>query len=144
MAINSRVARSVRDMRSKLRDLAAAEHGEATARTTSAAAQVTAEEQTLEETLDEAEDTLTGIKSVYALDDVAGLVACQREAIVDATRAHAAAAEIASLSEQRLKSRIRQLKTAERVVEMVKEDRNTREAKAEQLANDDLVNARRR
>jgi hypothetical protein len=144
MAINSRVARSVRDMRSKLRDLAAAEHGEATTRTTAAAAHVAAEQQTLEDTLDEAEDTLTGIKSVYALDDVAGLVACQREAIVDATKAHTAATEVASLAEARLKSRIRQLKTAERVVEMVRDDRNVREAKAEQLAHDDLVNARRR
>ncbi len=144
MTINSRVARSVRNMRSKLRDLAAAEHGEATARSTAAAAHVANEEQRLEDTLDEAEDTLTNMTSVYALDSVAGLVACQREAIVDAAKAQTAANEVSSLTDARLKSRIRQLKTAERVVEMVKEDRAVREAKAEQHAQDDLVNARRK
>jgi flagellar export protein FliJ len=144
MTINSRVARSVRDLRSRLRDLAAAEHGEASAKTTAAAAHVTNQEQLLEDTLDEAEDTLTGITNVYALDQVAGMVACQREAIVDATTAHTEATEVANLAEARLRSRIRQLKTAERVVEMVQEHRNAREARAEQGAQDDLVNARRK
>ncbi|MFT3694182.1 MAG: hypothetical protein QM831_13640 [Kofleriaceae bacterium] len=130
-------------MRTKLRDLAAAEHGQATARTQAAAAQVAAEEQTLEDTLDEAEDTLTGITNVYALDDVAGLVACQRQAIVDAETSRKAAAVAAEKTEAHLRTRVRQLKTAERVVEMIKEDRAHRDAKAEQLANDDLVNARR-
>ena len=49
MTINSRVARSVRDLCSRLRDLAAAEHGEATAKTTAAAAHVTTQEQLLED-----------------------------------------------------------------------------------------------
>ena len=144
MTITSRVARSVRDMRSKLRDLAAAEHGEAAARTNAAAAHVATEQQLLEDTLDEAEDTLTGITNVYALDSVAGLVACQREAIVDAAKAHTEATEVANLAEARLRSRIRQLKTAERVVELVADARSNREAKAEQHAHDDLVNARRK
>ncbi|MEO6777322.1 MAG: hypothetical protein ABI467_30620 [Kofleriaceae bacterium] len=144
MTINSRVARSVRDLRSRLRDLAAAEHGEATAKTSAAAAHVSSQEQLLEDTLDEAEDTLTGITNVYGLDHVAGLVAHHREAIVDATTAHAAAAEIANLAEARLRSRIRQLKTAERVVEMVQDHHAAREVRAEQGAHDDLVNARRK
>jgi flagellar export protein FliJ len=144
MTINSRVARSVRDLRSRMRDLAAAEHGEATAKTTAAAAHVSDQEQRLEDTLDEAEDTLTGITNIYALDHVAGMVACQREAIVDATTAHAEATEVANLAEARLRSRIRQLKTAERVVEMVRDHRNAREVRAEQGAHDDLVNSRRK
>jgi hypothetical protein len=144
MTINPRVARSVRDMRSRLRDLAAAEHGEATAATTAAAVHVATQEQYLEDTLDEAEDVLAAVTNVYALDDVAGMVACQRELIGDATTAHAAATEVAYLAEARLKARIRQLKTAERVVELARDDRTSREAKAEQHASDDLVNARRR
>jgi hypothetical protein len=144
MTINSRVARSVRDLRSRLRDLAAAEHGDATAKTTAAAAHVTNQEQRLEDTLDEAEDTLTGITNVYALDHVAGMVASQREAIADATTAHQQATEVASLSEGRLRSRIRQLKTAERVVEMVRDHRDARDARAEQGAHDDLVGSRRK
>ncbi len=142
MAINSRVARSVRDMRSKLRDLAAAEHGEAAAAKKRAETQIALEEMLLEDTLDEAEDTLTGITSVYALDSVAGLVECQRLAITTAQHAHSAAAEVTNLAEARLRARIRQLKTAERVVEMVKEERDVRDAKAEQLANDDLASSR--
>ncbi|CAN5674909.1 hypothetical protein BH11MYX1_BH11MYX1_56280 [soil metagenome] len=129
-------------MRSKLRDLAAAEHGEATAATRRAETRVAVEETLLEDTLDEAEDTLTGITSVYALDQVAGLVECQRLAITNAQQAHSTAAEVANLAEARLRARIRQLKTAERVVELGKEERAVREAKAEQLANDDLVHAR--
>ena len=144
MTINPRVARSVRDMRSKLRDLAAAEHGDANRKTRSAAAYVETQEQTLEDTLDEAEDMLAGVTNVYALDNVAGLVACQREAIVDAAKAHTDATEVSNLAEARLRVRIRQLKTAERVVEMANASRTTREAKAEQHANDDLVNSRRR
>jgi len=144
MTINPRTARSVRDMRSKLRDLAAAEHGEASARTATAAAHVAHHEQALEDTLDEAEDTLTGITNVYALDDVAGMVASQRHAISEAAAAHAQAHELATHAEVRLRSRIRQLKTAERVVEMVNDHREQREARAEQGAHDDLVNARRR
>lgn len=144
MTINPRIARSVRDMRSKLRDLAAAEHGEANAKTAAAAARVADEQQALEDTLDEAEDTLTGITNVYALDSVAGLVACQREAIVEASTAHARATEVATVAEAQLRTRIRQLKTAERVVELVKDHRDARDARAEQGAQDDLVNARRR
>lgn len=144
MTINSRVARSVRDLRSRLRDLAAAEHGEATAKTTAAAAHVSTQEQLLEDTLDEAEDTLTGITNVYHLDHVADLVASRREAIADATTAHAAATVVATHAEAQLRSRIRQLKTAERVVELVQEHRVAREVRAEQGAHDDLVNARRK
>jgi flagellar biosynthesis chaperone FliJ len=144
MTINPRIARSVRDMRSKLRDLAAAEHGEASAKTAAAAAHVSNEEQALEDTLDEAEDTLTGITNVYALDNVAGLVACQREMIVAANSAHAQATEVANRAEAHLRTRIRQLKTAERVVELVKDYRTARDNRAEQGAQDDLVNARRR
>ncbi|HEY0251398.1 MAG TPA: hypothetical protein VGC41_07710 [Kofleriaceae bacterium] len=130
-------------MRSKLRDLAAAEHGQATARTQAATASVARKAQVLEDTLDEAEDTLTGITSVYELDNVAGLVECQRLAIVDAEKTRVGFVEAEKTTEAQLRSRIRQLKTAERVVEMVKEQRAVREARAEQSANDDLVNARR-
>jgi hypothetical protein len=144
MTINSRVARSVRDLRSRLRDLAAAEHGEATVATQVAAGQVAIQQQRLEDTLDEAEDVLATVTHVYALDHVAERVASQRHAIGEAATAHAAAAEISNLAEARLKSRIRQLKTAERVVERVVEHRVSREAKAEQNASDDLVNARRK
>jgi flagellar biosynthesis chaperone FliJ len=144
MTINPRVARSVRDMRSKLRDLAAAEHGVANAKTAAAAAHVAHQEQALEDTLDDAEDTLTGITNIHDFDHVAGLVASHREAIVEASTAHSQATEVATRAEAHLRTRIRQLKTAERVVELVKDHRDARDARAEQGAQDDLVNARRR
>lgn len=144
MAINSRMARSVRDVRAKLRDLAAAEHSLATSRTASAAAQVDDEHARLEDTLDEAEGQLASATNVYQLDDVHGVVASQREAIVAAIATHTAATEVSELSAARLRARTRQLKTAEKVVELVHHQRARRESKVDQRRNDDLVTAARR
>jgi hypothetical protein len=144
MSINSRVARSVRDVRAKLRDLAAAEHTTAASKTAVAAARVDDEHARLEDTLDEAEDALEACTNVYELDAIHGLVASQREAIVDAVASHSAAAELSDLSSVRLRARTRQLKTAERVVEQVRHERARRESKIDQRRNDDLTTARRR
>jgi hypothetical protein len=144
MTINSRVARSVRDMRSKLRDLAAAEHGVAATQTALAAARVGHEQARLEDTLDEAEHHLTAVTNVHQLDDIGGIVASHRAAIDDAVLGHLSASEIADLSAARLRARTRQLKTSERVVENVRRDRARAESKNEQGRNDDLSSARRR
>ena len=144
MTINPRVAKSVREMRARLRDLAAAEHGHAQSKTAAAADHVADQHALLEDTLDEAEDTLTSITNVYALDDIANLVVSQRAAIMDAEKLHSAATEIAELAHARLRARIRQLKTAERVVELVDRERTSREARTEQRSHDDLTSARRR
>ena len=141
MAINSRIARSVRDVRAKLRDLAAAEHSVAASRTASAAAQVDDEHARLEDTLDEAEDALASATNVYQLDEVHGMVTSQREAIVAAVATHTAATEISELSAARLRARTRQLKTAEKVVEQVHHQRARRESKIDQRRNDDLTTA---
>jgi len=139
MAINSRIARSVRDVRAKLRDLAAAEHSAAASRTAFAAAQVDDEHALLEDTLDEAEEQLASATNVYQLDDVHGIVTSQREAIVAAVATHTAATEISELSAARLRARTRQLKTAEKVVEQVHHQRARRESKIDQRRNDDLT-----
>jgi flagellar export protein FliJ len=144
MTINSRVARSVRDVRAKLRDLAAAEHTSAASRTAAAATRVDDEHARLEETLDEAEDQLAAVTNVHDLDTIHGLVASQRAAIDDAAATHTAAAEVSDLSAMRLRARTRQLKTAERVVELVRHERARRESKIDQRRNDDLTTAARR
>jgi len=141
MAINSRIARSVRDMRAKLRDLAAAEHSIAASRTALAAAHVDDEHARLVDTIDEAEDQLASATNIYQLDDIHGVVASQREAIVAAVATHTAATEVAELSAARLRARTRQLKTAEKVVELVQHQRARRESKIDQRRNDDLVTA---
>ncbi len=144
MTINSRVARSVRDVRAKLRDLAAAEHTTAASQTARAAARVDDEHARLEDTLDEAEDALEAVTCVHQLADIHGLVASQREAIDAAVISHTAATEIAELSAARLRARTRQLKTAERVVELVRHERALRDSKIDQRRNDDLVTSARR
>jgi hypothetical protein len=144
MTINSRVARSVRDMRSKLRDLAAAEHGAAASKTAIAAAHVDHAHACLEDSLDEAEHHLTAVTNVHQLADIGGIVASHRAAIDDAVLVHLTASEIADLSAARLRARTRQLKTSERVVENVRHARARAESKSEQGRNDDLTTARRR
>ncbi|HEY3805511.1 MAG TPA: hypothetical protein VGL61_23040 [Kofleriaceae bacterium] len=144
MTINSRVARSVRDVRAKLRDLAAAEHTTAASQTAAAAARVDDEHARLEDTLDEAEDQLAAVTSVHQLDTIHSLVASQRAAIDDAVVTHTAALEVSDLSSMRLRARTRQLKTAERVVELVRHERARRDSKIDQRRNDDLTTAARR
>jgi hypothetical protein len=144
MSINSRVARSVRDVRAKLRDLAAAEHTAAASNTAMAAARVDDEHARLEDTLDEAEGALEACTNVYALADIHGLVESQREMITAAVASHSAAAEVSDLSSARLRARTRQLKTSERVVEQVHTARARRESKIDQRRNDDLTTARRK
>jgi hypothetical protein len=144
MTINSRVARSVRDVRAKLRDLAAAEHTSAASHTAMAAARVHDEHARLEDTLDEAEDALEAVTCVHQLADIHSLVESQREAIDAAVVSHTAATEFSELSAARLRARTRQLKTAERVVELVRHERARRDSKIDQRRNDDLVTSARR
>jgi hypothetical protein len=144
MSINSRVARSVRDVRAKLRDLAAAEHSTAVSNTAMAAARVDDEHSRLEDTLDEAEGALEACTNVHQLASIHSLVEGQREMICAAIASHCAAAEVADLSSARLRARTRQLKTSERVVEQVRHARARRESKIDQRRNDDLTTARRK
>ena len=144
MTINPRVARALRQMRSRLRDLAAAEHGDAQSKTAAAANHVANQQSQLEDTLDEAEDTLAAATTVHALHDVGDLVGSHRVAITDAVALHSAATQISDLAHARLRARIRQLKTAERVLELIDRDRTVLEKRAEQLGHDDLTSSRRR
>jgi hypothetical protein len=142
MTISPRAARAVRKLREQMRDLAAAEHGAAMS-TTAAAAAVVAQEQTLlVQTQVGAAAELARANSVYALDQVSDHIAAQRCAVVDAQASHAATVPLTDLAAARLRARIRQLKTAERVVELIDEERAQTAAKAEQRAADDLNAAR--
>lgn len=144
MTIDARVARTVRAVRAKLRELAAAEHQTAANATQAAAATKTAEETQLAELLDGASGVLCGVTSVHELDDLGDLVASQRASCDAASGSYDAAQQISELSAARLRARTRQLKTAERVVEIIRHERARRESKADQLRNDDLSTARRR
>ncbi|HEY1546344.1 MAG TPA: hypothetical protein VGG28_00920 [Kofleriaceae bacterium] len=144
MSINSRVARSVRDVRAKLRDLAVAEHTTAASNTAMAAARVDDEHARLEDTLDEAEGALETCTNVHQLANIHSLVEGQRQQITAAVASHTAAAELSELSSALLRARTRQLKTSERVVEQVRHERARRDSKIDQRRNDDLTTARRK
>jgi len=144
MTINPRVARSLRELRSRLRDLAAAEHGDAQSKATAAATHVANRQSELEDTLDEAEDVLASATTVHTLHDIDNLVGSHRAAITDAVALHSTATQISDLAHARLRARIRQLKTAERVVELIDRERTTHEKRTEQRGHDDLSSSRRR
>jgi hypothetical protein len=143
MTISSKAADTVRKMRALLRDVAAAEAGHAAAQTEVAAAAVESEQVRLRTTTTEATVALHAVTNVHALDQISDVVACQHANVATAEAGHVAATRVSDLATARLRGRIRQLKTVERVVEQIRDERNVREAKAEQSRNDDL-NARRR
>ena len=143
MTISSRAARGVRKVRAQLRDLAAAEHGRAASTSAAAATAVATEHASLVDTTAAASVALAQVTSVHTFDQIGDLLASQRASVISAEAAHAAANAVTDLAAVRLRARIRQLKTVERVVELIDRERTTHEAKTEQRAHDDL-NARRR
>ena len=105
----------------------------------------TNEEQLLEDTLDEAEDTLTGITNVYALDHVAGLGRVPARS--DRRRGEGAHRGDRGREPRRSAAAVADPPVEDRRTRRRDGRRNTaRPAKpnAEQHAHDDLVNARRK
>lgn len=138
-----RVVRSLVDARTRMRDLAAAAHtSAATAR--DAAAQALADEQdALDSHLDEATGVLATVTSVYDLDRIAEATGGYRYAVADATERHAGAHAASEATARHLRDRTRQLRTAEKLVEIIEDARTKQDARAEQRGLDDLT-ARRR
>lgn len=143
MTIKPRVARALKDARTRLRDVAAAAHSTASAQSDRSARQLEAEQQTLESALDEAASALATATSVLELDRVADTTGAYRLSLADAMQRHADLAAVTQTTADRLRERTRQLKTAERVVELVEERRARSESRAEQRRTDDMASRRR-
>ena len=143
MTIKPRVVRALRDARTRMRDAAAAEHSVTTTAREHAAQKLADERAALEAALDSAADTLAAARTVHEVDRVAESTGVYRLAVVDATAHHTQAITAQNATAARLHERTRQLKTAERLVDMVEDFRAKREATAEQRSTDDMA-ARRK
>ena len=129
MTINPRAVRVLRDARTRLREAAAAEHSIAASDRDAAAERLSNEHDSLEATLDDAGAQLADARTVHDLDQVAAIVVSHRDAITVASKTHADASTVADQTAGRLRERARQLKTAERLVDMSDRMRADREAR---------------
>jgi len=144
MTIKPRTIRSLRDVRERMRDVAAAHHGRAAHACAAANEHLAREENTLVEYLDDVEDTLSEIKSVYELDRIAAQAAELRRAVATAVNAHETAKAASDRSAMELRERARQLRSLERLKERLDQERARTDTRNEQMASDDMVAARRR
>jgi len=143
MTIRPRAVRALRDVRERQRDAAAATHARATGARDVSSSVLAIEHDRLEAFLDDARETLASASTVFELDRVADLAGGHRLAIADAAGVHAKAIEITEVTAGKLRDSTRQLRSAEKLVELVDEHRSKLESRAEQRCNDDM-SARRR
>jgi hypothetical protein len=143
MTIRPRAARNIRELRSRLRDLAAASHAERLAARDRQRDVVAEHEVRLETHLDTAPHVLAEATSVHDLELVHEDTGVYRFAIAEARSRLDEVTKETVISEAALRERARQLRAAERLVETLERGISRREAAAEQRAHDDL-SARRR
>jgi len=143
VTIRPRVVRALRDARTRLRDVAAAAHSTASAVRDQSALDLLDEQAELEAALDHASGSLAAARSVYEIHLIAEGTGVHRFAVADASERHAEAEAATAMTADQLRDRTRQLRTAERLVDLVEEHRAKHEAKAEQRGADDMA-ARRR
>lgn len=143
MTIRPRAARSVRDLRTRLRDIAAASHASTVAARDLSRMALDDEHQRLERHLEGAHHTLARAQSIYDLEMVDEDTGVHRIAIADASKKLDEDTKQTQISEAALRERARQLRAAEKLVERLEKGLATRESANEQRANDD-INSRRR
>lgn len=141
--IRSRSARALREVRERLRDVAAASHANVAATHDRTQRHLKVEEERLEEVLDDAQQALAAARTVYDLDAVADHANFQRALIANAAAVHETSIVSMIASRAKLQSSTRELRSAERLVDKLELERSRIEAKLEQSANDDIA-ARRR
>jgi hypothetical protein len=143
MTIRPRAARNVRDLRTRLRDIAAASHASTVAAQQRSREALDAERRALDEHLDTAQHELLDARSIYDLQSVEEDTGVHRIAIADAAKRFTEDTTQTQISEAALRERARQLRSSEKLVEKLEQNLAVRESAAEQRANDD-ISARRR
>lgn len=144
MSRDPKLLRALVSTRNRMRDLAAAEHAVRDGACTVAATAVANETTHLDVLLDGAGHILGRALSIYDLDRVAHDVAAQRATIAHARQHHVEARAIADLAASALRDRTRQLRTAEKLVEISRDERASTESRAEQRGADDMTASRGR
>ena len=143
MTIRPRAVRALRDVRERLRDAAAASHATAVDQREAAGDQLAASHDKLEAFLDDAPQALQAVTSVYDIDRITDVAGGYRLAIADAAARHQQAIAITEVTAGTLRERARQLRTAEKLVELVDDHRARSDARAEQRGHDDIAGRRR-
>lgn len=143
MTIKPKAARALVGVRTKLRDLAAASHAVATARSHEMSSEVAAEADRLEASYDSSRDILAAARSVMDLERGGDAIAYARAELDDARQRASEAEAYAAQTHEALRAKTRQLKSAERIVELVETNLFEREARGEQRIGDDLAGRRR-
>ena len=143
MTIKMRTIRALKNARARLRDVAAAEHSMASVIRDRSAQALQDEHASLATTLDDAAELLAAARTVHDLDRVAEGTVVSRLSVADAAERHQAALTASMSTADRLRERTRQLRTAERLTEIVEHRRAKRESRSERHRLDDMV-ARRR
>jgi flagellar biosynthesis chaperone FliJ len=143
MTIRIRVIRNLKDVRTRLRDIAAAAHSNAAAQRDRSAQHLEDQSASLESALDRAASELATARTVHDLGAIAETTGSHRLSLADAIEHHQLAVAASETTAGQLRERTRQLRTAERLVEQADTRRAKRESRAEQRRTDDLA-ARRR
>jgi flagellar biosynthesis chaperone FliJ len=138
MTIDRRTVRTLRDVRSKLRDLALAEHASTSATQLRCAELMEAARSELEQTFTSAGAALRGAQSIADLERVSQEVAAHH-VLVDEASADLAAAELRTEEASRqLRQRARQMESAERLFDQTRRESAKRVHRKEQRSHDDL------
>lgn len=144
MTVSRRTIRALREARQRLRDVAAAEHGVTTQAREDAERQLDGARTELQAFLDEAAAVISEIRSVHDLEGIADIVTAHQADIDAAAQHHAQKVAETEASAARLRERTRQLKTAEKLVEVANKQHADHEARTEQRGSDDLSGSRKR
>ncbi|MBX3155934.1 MAG: flagellar FliJ family protein [Deltaproteobacteria bacterium] len=135
------MVRALRDARERLRDAAAATHATATTAVERSGVELSDSCDRLEAFLDDASASLSAARTVYDIDRLHDLSGVYRLEISDAKARHAAATAHSEHTAGALRERTRQLRSAEKLVELVDDHLARAELRSEQRLNDDLASS---
>jgi flagellar biosynthesis chaperone FliJ len=138
----ARNARVLREVRTRMRDIAAASHAVATAQHDTTQKSLATAENQLESYLDNAHLSLAAARNVNDFDFVSYHVDGHKQTITDAAAEHTSSTTRMTQSHVALVASTRQLKTAEKLVERIDIEAAKTEQRNEQRAQDDLTRRR--
>jgi flagellar biosynthesis chaperone FliJ len=142
MTNRARNARVLREVRTRMRDIAAASHALATAQHDTTQKVLAAEEGQLQAYLDSAHLSLAAARTIHDFDFVSYHVDGHKQAIAGAAAEHSTSTTRKDESHVALVASTRQLKTAEKLVERIAHEAAKTEQRNEQRAQDDLTRRR--
>ncbi len=143
MTLRPRAVRAAIAARTRIRDIAAAASAHAQAADAEARAAAESAGRALDHAIDRAHSRLAASGSVAELDRIAGELEGDRASAADAEQVRRDAAAARERALNVLQQRERQLRTVERALDMLLDERAAGAARSEQRLTDDLGSRRR-